>query len=105
MHALGGGYQFIIEKVLEHSAARLPTDLLNLTRFEFSVGIPIGFLFVIIVAAIRAPIRVSLRVKRPIRNVQSFGGIRQSSPLQSRWSKPSAAIPTANNISRLGFAD
>src|SRR4051794_26582096 len=91
--------------MVQLTTAGLPPNFLHLARFDFSVRITVAFLLVIIVAALGRPIRMDVRIKSPVWNVESFDGVCERGILEFVGSKPAAAIPAANGIARLAFTE
>src|SRR5262245_45067779 len=82
-----------------------PARVLHLAGLRASVRVGVAFRGVIVVARLRAPIRVSLYVKSPVRQINSSDRVGQRGGFQPVRCEPTAPIPLPNCLAHVAFAD
>ena len=95
--------EIVVEVVLEPPRGRLPAHVLDLARAHLpALGIRFGR--VVVVARLRGPGGVDVRVERPVRQIHAAHRIGQRAPLQRRRREPELAVPGADAVARARLA-
>ena len=87
--------------MIERSGGRDPASSLDPARLRFPIRIRVTLSLVIIIARIRRPIGVDLRIEGPIGNVDAVDGIGEGATLERVRRKPTIAIPTAHRVAHV----
>ena len=104
MHADRRAHEVVVEEVRKPSRRGLPAHVLHLARARLAV-LGVGLGRVVVVARLRGPLRVGLRVERPVRQVDALHGVGERAPLERVGREPQLAVPLPDAVARRRLAD
>ena len=103
MHADRRAHEVVVEEVRELAGRRHPAHVLDLARARLPAFL-VRLGRVVVVAGIGRPLRVGLRVERPVRQVDALHRVGQRALLERIRREPQLAVPLPDAIARRALA-
>src|SRR6188474_1366525 len=91
--------------MLDDARCRLPSDVPNLARLGSPLVITVALGRVVVVPGFGLPRTNRLRVKRPVRDVDTAHAVDKRSILQLARREPLARVPVTNLLTNLALTD
>ena len=105
VNAGGAGHQLVVKEMRQAARCGHPAGALDLAGLRLALVVAVAFGFVVMVTGLGAPVGVDMRVKRPVGQIDAVQRVGQRGRLELVWRKPARAVPLAQAVAHLPFAD